>query len=75
MLIYDRMCESGGWNYGNSQVLGETLWPYPDVTAIALIALRDRATSEANQKSLHALAHDGCGKLLRGWPWVGVSFV
>lgn len=55
MLIYDRMCESGGWNYGNSRVLGEALWPYPDVTAVALIALQDRATNKANQTSLRAL--------------------
>jgi Squalene-hopene cyclase C-terminal domain len=55
MLIYDRMCENGGWNYGNSRVLGEALWPYPDVTAVALIALQDRATNEANQISLRAL--------------------
>jgi Squalene-hopene cyclase N-terminal domain len=55
MLIYDRMCESGGWNYGNSKVLGESLWPYPDVTAVALIALQDRAIKEANRRSLLAL--------------------
>jgi hypothetical protein len=55
MLIYDRMCENGGWNYGNAKVLGEALWPYPDVTAVALIALQDRAASEANQTSLRAL--------------------
>ena len=55
MLIYDRMCENGGWNYGNSRVLGEALWPYPDVTAVALIALQDRARSAANQASLRAL--------------------
>jgi squalene-hopene cyclase-like protein len=55
MLIYDRVCENGGWNYGNSRVLGEALWPYPDVTAVALIALQDRARSEANQTSLRAL--------------------
>ena len=55
MLIYDRMCENGGWNYGNSRVLGEALWPYPDVTAVALIALQDRAANEANQTSVRAL--------------------
>jgi hypothetical protein len=55
MLIYDRMCENGGWNYGNSKVLGEALWPYPDVTAVALIALQDLTTSAANQKSLRVL--------------------
>ena len=55
MLIYDRMCENGGWNYGNSKVLGEALWPYPDVTAVALIALQDQTTSAVNQKSLRVL--------------------
>ncbi len=55
LLIYDRMCEGGGWNYGNSRVLGEALWPYPDVTALALIALQDRAGGDANQTSLRAL--------------------
>jgi hypothetical protein len=54
-LVYDRMCESGGWNYGNSKVLGEALWPYPDVTAVALVALQDRAANEANRRSLLAL--------------------
>src|SRR5215470_10640495 len=55
MLIYDRMCENGGWNYGNSRVLGEALWPYPDVTAVALIALQDQTTTAVNQKSLRVL--------------------
>jgi hypothetical protein len=55
LMIYDRKCEGGGWNYGNSKVLGETLWPYPDVTAVALIALQDRRSNEANQESLQAL--------------------
>jgi Squalene-hopene cyclase N-terminal domain len=54
-LLYDRMCEKGGWNYGNSKVFGEALWPYPDVTAVALIALQDRVANEANRRSLLAL--------------------
>ncbi|HEX7227956.1 MAG TPA: hypothetical protein VF353_09280 [Candidatus Binatia bacterium] len=55
MMIYDRMCKGGGWNYGNSKVFGETLWPYPDVTAVALIALQDHQMSQANQESVRAL--------------------
>lgn len=55
VMIYDRMCEGGGWNYGNSKVMGETLWPYPDITALALIALQDRPEDEANRMSLRAL--------------------
>jgi hypothetical protein len=70
MLIYDRMCENGGWNYGNSRVLGEALWPYPDVTAVALIALQDRAPSKANQTSLHILdkmAREAGSGMALGW--------
>ena len=54
-MIYDRMCKGGGWNYGNSKVLDYALWPYPDTTAVALIALQDRAGDQANQESLQAL--------------------
>lgn len=54
LMLYDRMCEGGGWNYGNSKVLGENLPPYPDTTALALIALQDRH-EEANRLSLQAL--------------------
>ncbi len=55
LMIYDRMCEGGGWNYGNTAVFGEKLWPYPDVTAVALIALQDRADRKENQLSLRLL--------------------
>jgi hypothetical protein len=54
-LVYDRMCPGGGWNYGNSVVLDEALEPYPDTTAIALLALRQHADAEANQRSLDVL--------------------
>jgi len=55
LMVYDRMCKDGGWNYGNSVVLGEKLWPYPDVTAVALVALQDHRDEDANRKSLKAL--------------------
>jgi hypothetical protein len=54
-MIYDRMCNGGGWNYGNSKVLDYALWPYPDITAIALIALQDRSGDPANQQSIQTL--------------------
>lgn len=56
LMIYDRMCDGGGWNYGNSKVYGEALWPYPDITALALIALQDHPDAEPNRKSLEILA-------------------
>jgi len=55
LVIYDRMCDNGGWNYGNSSVYGDQLWPYPDITAIALVALQDHQERKENQLSLRAL--------------------
>jgi hypothetical protein len=55
LMIYDRMCQDGGWNYGNSVVYGEKLWPYADITAIALVALQDRRDAPENRVSFAAL--------------------
>jgi len=39
-LLIDRCCAQGGWNYGNSNMLGKDLRPYVPTTAIALLALQ-----------------------------------
>ena len=54
-LIYARTCKGGGWNYGNSRVLGEELRPYPLTTALALIALQDSPNRVENRDSLEYL--------------------
>jgi hypothetical protein len=46
-LLHDRVCHDGGWNYGNTRVLGEDLWGYPDTTALALLALRESSAGTA----------------------------
>jgi len=55
LMIYDRMCAGGGWNYGNAEVYDEKLWPYPDTTALALIATQDHRQRHENQISLREL--------------------
>ena len=55
LLLYDRICKGGGWNCCGSEVLGKDLLPYPDTTAIALIALQNNRTTDTNQQSLSAL--------------------
>ncbi len=55
LMILDRMCPGGGWNYGNSRVLGEDLWPFPDTTALALMALQGLPRGQAVEESLRAL--------------------
>lgn len=51
-LLADRCCRSGGWNYGNANVLGQDLRPYVPTTAIALLALRDRREMPEVTRSL-----------------------
>lgn len=62
-MILDRVCPDGGWNYGNSVVLGEELGPYPDTTALGLIALQAvgaRAEVARSRRALRVLmeSHD-----------------
>jgi hypothetical protein len=52
LVLSDRMCYGGGWNYGNRKVMGEELLPYPDTTALALLALHDRPSDQVSASSL-----------------------
>ena len=56
LMLYDRMCDGGGWNYGNAEVYDEKLWPYPDTTALALIATQEQRERKENQQSLGLLS-------------------
>ena len=55
-LLLDRSCVLGGWNYGNSNMLGKELFPYVPTTAIALLALQDQRDHEAVKRSLDYLS-------------------
>jgi hypothetical protein len=41
-VLRDRACAGGGWNYGNSEVLGQRLAAHVPSTAISVLALQDR---------------------------------
>jgi hypothetical protein len=56
-LLADRMCRGGGWNYGNRRILGEDLLPFPDTTALALMALHDSPSAAVTGVSIDRL-HD-----------------
>lgn len=40
-LLFDRMCQGGGWNFGNPIILNRSIDPSLSETAIALFALQD----------------------------------
>jgi hypothetical protein len=54
-LLWDRMCVDGGWNYGNRRILGEALEPFPDTTALVLIALQGSQRHAELEHSFRAL--------------------
>ena len=51
-VIANRVCEAGGWNYGNASVVGQDLRAYVPTTALGLIALQDRRRLPAVERSL-----------------------
>jgi hypothetical protein len=46
-VMLDRVCEGGGWNYGNANVLSQDLRPYVPTTALALLAMHDKRGHQA----------------------------
>jgi hypothetical protein len=50
-VLMDRCSPLGGWNYGNSNMLGKELHPYVSTTAIALMAMQDRTDLAAVRRS------------------------
>jgi len=61
-ILKDRVCATGGWNYGNSNVFGKDLPAHVPATAAALLALQDCQGQEHVTRSVdfleqHALQH------------------
>ncbi len=48
-FLEDRCIAEGGWNYGNKVLFNNTLMPFWDTTALALLALGDSNINLANQ--------------------------
>lgn len=51
-MLYDRICQGGGWNAGNGVVYGARLAPHPDATAVALLALLGEPPNDSITASL-----------------------
>jgi len=57
-LIVDRLLPGGGCNYGNTQVLGQTLLPHIQPTGLAMMALADASIRDGRvEASLQYLSH------------------
>lgn len=54
-MLLDRQLLQGGWNYGNTLVYGQELYPQPGYTGLALCALAGTVSKEEVSKSLDYL--------------------
>lgn len=54
-MLLDRACPGGGWNAGNGVVYREPVAPHADDTAVALLALSNRADSPIVQAGVEYL--------------------
>jgi hypothetical protein len=54
-MLWDRMCEGGGWNFGNPAAFGYPIRPFPVPTAVAVIALQDHRDDPRARASLDTL--------------------
>lgn len=75
-LLRDRALPEGGWNYGNSTVLANTLRPFPETTGVALAALATLEKNETIEKSLTFLETELPrirSPLALGWGLIGLT--
>jgi hypothetical protein len=66
-MLLDRVCPGGGWNAGNSVVYGRALAPHPDDTAVALLALKNRADGSAAIRRSLAWLEDNVVRISAPW--------
>jgi hypothetical protein len=57
-MLFDRCAVNGGWNYGNSNMLGQELPAYVPTTALGLLALQDHVSHQAVLSSRAYLERD-----------------
>jgi hypothetical protein len=51
-LLLDRAMLTGGWNYGNSNMLGQELVAYVPTTVVTLMAMQDRRSEPSVERGL-----------------------
>lgn len=75
-MLLNRQLPGGGWNYGNTKVFGQELFPFPESTGIALNALKDAAGPDEVLKSvayLQAALRKIRTPLALGWGLMGLA--
>lgn len=62
--------EDGGWNHGGWYAPSERVSSYPEITGLALLALRGAAPAILNKSTELARASLACPNSLEAWAWL-----
>jgi hypothetical protein len=76
-LLLDRQLPAGGWNYGNTLVMGNTLPPHVQPTGIALLALAGepaaRGRIERSLTYLRQTVNESTATVSLAWALLGLA--
>ncbi len=75
-MIMDRQLAGGGWNYGNTKVLGSELFPMPESTGMALSALSGAVPRNEVENSIQYLQQklaELSSPISVGWSLMGLN--
>ncbi len=75
-MLLDRQLPKGGWNFGNTIIFDQELFPMPDTTGIALTALSGEVPQNQINKSIEYLKNEVRQirtPLSLGWALLGLS--
>ncbi len=75
-MLLDRQLPHGGWNYGNTSVFDQELYPSPEDTGAALSALSERVPESRIKKSLDYLLSESPRlrtPIALGWSLLGLN--
>jgi hypothetical protein len=74
-FLLQRMCAGGGWNHGSSKPLGYPTNPYPEITGLALTALRGvRAPQIDLSVAMAQRSLSGC-RSADAWNWLRLGLL
>jgi hypothetical protein len=73
--ILSRRCQDGGWNHGGTRFRSQNAESYPEMTGMALLALRGSPVSDLSISIRRAEAYLSCPGSMEGLSWLQMGLM
>ena len=74
-FLLHRVCQGGGWNHGSTHALGYPSTPYPEVTGLALAALRGVRSPQVETSIALARSYLTQCRSADAWNWLRLGLL